>query len=335
YRLIKQQGANSSYVELQGKNHWFDGIMTTEYLSKFFEQNLNDFARPLRAPEAFTLAVANPADSGSKFGVEILYLRRPGQLAKVHVSFSSSDCILRSSNVLSLRLPDIYPRTHGIVIDGQRIDLPLQAESNDLWLYPDGTWKVLSEHESPALRDRNQLGGMDAIFRTQNTLQIISHCQKARHTAVQISRNFCQYLGADTEILESGIGTPRQYSNIVRLVLSDNPPASHLKNFAFQVDSSLGISIRTTAGQMTYPSSAGLGAIFLRPLPAGAVELVVWGHDADGLDVASRLVPMLPGVGQPDFVVADKRMLQEGAGGVLAMGSFDHLWNVTENSYFT
>ncbi|KAH0019016.1 alpha/beta-hydrolase, partial [Aureobasidium melanogenum] len=195
--------------------------------------------------------------------------------------------------------------------------------------------KVLSDHQSPALRDRNQLGGMDAIFRTQNTLQIISHCQKARHTAVQISRNFCQYLGADTEILESGMGPPRQYSNIVRVVLSNNPPASLLRNFAFQVDSSHGISIRTTVGQMTYPSSVGLGAIFLRPLPAGAVELVVWGYDADGLDVASRLVPMLPGVGQPDFVVADKRMLQEGAGGVLAMGSFDHLWNVTENSYFT
>lgn len=86
---------------------------------------------------------------------------------------------------------------------------------------------------------------------------------------------------------------------------------------------------------MKYLSSAGLGAIFLRPLPVGAVELVVWGYDADGLDVVSRLVPMLPGVGQPDFVVADRRMLQEGAGGVLAMGFFDHLWNITENSYFT
>ncbi|KAK6003951.1 hypothetical protein QM012_008801 [Aureobasidium pullulans] len=334
-QLINQQGANASYIELQGKNHWFDGIMTTEYLSEFFEQKLNNSARPLRAPEAFTLTVANPADSGPKFGIEVLHLRRPGQLGKVHVFFSSSQCILRSSNVLSLRLPAIYPRTHGIVVDGQRIDLPLEAVSNDLWLCPDGTWKVLSGDASPALRDRNQLGGMDALFRTQNTLQIISHSPQARHTAVQISRNFYQYLGADTEVLDSGMGPSRQYSNIVRVVSSKDPPASHLNGFALQVDSSNGISIRTTAGQIMYPSSAGLGAIFLRPLPAGAVEMVVWGHDADGLDVASRLVPMLPGVGQPEFVVADRRILQEGAGGVLAMGSFDHLWNVTENSYFT
>jgi hypothetical protein len=145
-RLMNQQitihGANASYVELPGKNHWFDGIMTTQPLSEFFENELNNFARPLHAPEAFTLTVANPADSGPKFGVEILYLRRPGQLGKIHVSFSASDCILRSSNVLSLRLPDIYPRTHGVVVDGQRIDLPLEASSNELWLMPDGAWKV-------------------------------------------------------------------------------------------------------------------------------------------------------------------------------------------------
>ncbi|KAI4816152.1 hypothetical protein E4T44_10600, partial [Aureobasidium sp. EXF-8845] len=193
-RLMNQQitvhGANASYAELPGKNHWFDGIMTTQPLSEFFENELNNFARPLHAPEAFTLTVANPADSGPKFGVEILYLRRPGQLGKVHVSFSVSDCTLRSSNVLSLRLPDIYSRTHGVVVDGQRIDLPLEASSNELWLMPDGIWKVLSKHQSPALRDRNQLGGMDAIFRTQNTLQIVSHSRNTRHTAVQISRNF-------------------------------------------------------------------------------------------------------------------------------------------------
>jgi len=141
-QLINTQGANASYIELPGKNHWFDGIITTQPLREFFEQELNNFAQLLRAPEAFTLTVANPADSGPKFGVEILYLRRPGQPGKVHVSFSSSDCILRSYNVLSLRLPDIYPRTHGIVVDNQRIDLPLQAKSSDLWLLPDGTWKV-------------------------------------------------------------------------------------------------------------------------------------------------------------------------------------------------
>lgn len=175
---------------------------------------------------------------------------------------------------------------------------------------------------------------MDALLRTQNTLQIVSHSRQTRHAAVQISRNLCQYFGADTEILESGTAILKGYSNAIRVVIADTLPASYLKHFALQVDSSTGISIRATDGHKVYPYSAGLGVIFLRPLPAGSVELVVWGADADGLDVVARLVPMLPGIGQPDFVVADKQILWQGVGGVLAMGFFDHLWNVTESSYF-
>jgi hypothetical protein len=172
------------------------------------------------------------------------------------------------------------------------------------------------------------------LFRTQDTLQIISHSPDTRHVALQISRNLCQYLGADTKI-QSASQPSRQYSNMIHVVLASSLPTSYLKDFAIQADVSNGISIRTADGPRRFPGSAGLGAIFLRPLPAGALELVIWGYDADGLDIAARLVPMLPGVGQPEFVVADRRMLWEGAGGVLAMGSFDHLWNVTESSYLS
>lgn len=143
-QLIHQAGSASSYFELEGRNHWFDGIMTTKPLSEFFEQELNGVKHSVHPPESFTLAVANPADSGPKFGIEILHLRRLGQLGKVHASFSSSSatCFLQTSNVLSLRLPAIYPQTHDIVVDGQAMDLSLQTKSHDLWLTPDGSWKV-------------------------------------------------------------------------------------------------------------------------------------------------------------------------------------------------
>jgi len=69
------------------------------------------------------------------------------------------------------------------------------------------------------------------------------------------------------------------------------------------------------------------------------LELDVWGSDARGLEIAARLVPMLTGVGQPDFVIADKTMLEQGAGGVLAMGFFIGLLpgdlTASTNSYFT
>ena len=81
------------------------------------------------------------------------------------------------------------------------------------------------------------------------------------------------------------------------------------------------------------PFEIGIGAIFLRPLRDGRLELVVWGSDKQGLRQASRLMPMLTGVGQPDFVIVSKRCAWEGAAGVLAMGWFDNHWKVSEASF--
>lgn len=84
-----------------------------------------------------------------------------------------------------------------------------------------------------------------------------------------------------------------------------------------------------------YPFEEGLGAAFLRPLPDERLELVIWGYDDAGLRQAARLVPMLTGVGQPDFVVVSQRCRWKGADGVLAMGFFDHAWEISKASFFT
>jgi hypothetical protein len=60
--------------------------------------------------------------------------------------------------------------------------------------------------------------------------------------------------------------------------------------------------------------------------------LVVWGVDAASLQVAARLVPMMTGVGVPDFVIADSRMLWKGIEGTLAMGFLDEKWLVSSNA---
>lgn len=83
----------------------------------------------------------------------------------------------------------------------------------------------------------------------------------------------------------------------------------------------------------TYQFEAGLGAAFLRPLPDERLELVIWGYDDTGLRQAARLVPMLTGVGQPDFIVVSRRCGWKGASGVLAMGLFDYAWKVSKASF--
>ena len=82
-----------------------------------------------------------------------------------------------------------------------------------------------------------------------------------------------------------------------------------------------------------FPFEVGMGAIFLRPLLGEKLELVVWGFDKQGLRQAARLMPMLTGVGQPEFIVVSKRCAREGAAGVLAMGSFDNFWKMSEASF--
>ena len=143
--LIRQANGSSTYVELDGKNHWFDGVMTTEPLMSFYKQQLNGVRGSVQPPTDFHFVVANPADMGSKHGISVLQLRRQGQLGKVDVSFSVSEptCAIRTSNVLSLRLLAVYSRTHELVIDGQAMRVSAHSESLDLWLSSEGLWKVL------------------------------------------------------------------------------------------------------------------------------------------------------------------------------------------------
>ena len=71
-----------------------------------------------------------------------------------------------------------------------------------------------------------------------------------------------------------------------------------------------------------------LGAIFLRPLQdEDGLELVVWGSDSGMVQQAARLIPMMTGSGQPDWVVLRRRGAWMGAGGV-EMGFFDWRWRV-------
>lgn len=179
---------------------------------------------------------------------------------------------------------------------------------------------------------------MDAVLRTSNGFSIARSSRSAviDRIALQISRNLCQYFGADTEVVDKSATYTPQYSNMIRIAIGRDLPASSAHDYPIRIVGPGEIVILGTDGlTRVYDSNAGLGAILLRPLGDDQVELLVWGSDEEGLDIAARLVPMLTGVGQPDFIVADKKMLWGGAGEVLAMGYFDHLWNVTSESYLT
>lgn len=151
---------------------------------------------------------------------------------------------------------------------------------------------------------------------------------------LQIARNLYQYFGADAEIIESATAYLGRVGNLISVEKGSTISASHLPSFPITVDQGKGLCIRDARGIVRlYEFEEGLGAIYLSPLPNERLELKIWGFDDDGLRHAARLLPMLTGVGQPEFVLVRKRCAWEGAAGVLGMGSFDSCWKVSDASF--
>lgn len=173
---------------------------------------------------------------------------------------------------------------------------------------------------------------MTALLRSDGPF-VVRHIgsNNTSHIALQISRNLHQYFQADTIISSSPIyGNPSNTTGNV-ITLAIGPNLDNQDEFAIRADES-GVSIRDHRGQDQLYGDKARGAAFLRPLEGERLDLVLWGADEKGLRHASRIVPMLTGVGQPDFVIFSESAKWRGIEGALAMGFFDSDWNVTASS---
>lgn len=172
---------------------------------------------------------------------------------------------------------------------------------------------------------------MTAILRTRGPFIIRHQGQQTAHIALQISRNFHQYFYADANVVSANSTSVNGSGNVISVSIGSVPPSLH-PDFPIQAGPE-GVSVRDNRGNIRrYGVASGLGAAFLRPLEGERLELVVWGSDAEALWQASRLVPTVTGVGQPDFVVLGESARWRGVEGALALGFFDHKWAVTPSS---
>lgn len=176
---------------------------------------------------------------------------------------------------------------------------------------------------------------MDAILRSNGVFTIRHQGASTTGVAVQTSRNLFQYFAADAVIVNNLDYDARfDGGNLITLAMGTPPPAAQLGQFPVHVTDTMTVVLRDRQGlQKEYSDEDGIGAIFVRPLPNERLELVVWGSDSKAIAMAARLMPMLTGVGQPDFVVLGSRCRMKGVDGTLAMGFFDHTWNLTITSF--
>ena len=189
------------------------------------------------------------------------------------------------------------------------------------------------------IRQKNQMGGLNAILHSTGPFLIRHNGDDAGQIASQIAQNLYQYLKADSDISSASdswesndLDSAAESSNVIT-VATGTRIGDSVQEFPIQVSEG-GISLTKANGRtVTIPSEDNPSAIYLRPLAGGRTELVIWGAQKDSTAMAARLVPILPGVGQPDFVVLSESCRWKGVGGVLAMGYFDYQWRISEASY--
>ena len=194
---------------------------------------------------------------------------------------------------------------------------------------------------------------MDAILRSRGVFRIRDLLGTLPEIALQISRNLHQYFGADTiisnDLKDEAIGS----GNVIDVLLLPQAEARtlstdgahrcrqlcdeflHLRHTRDNNDLMISLSLPDGREKWykTPANSWGFSGAFLSPLENEQLSLIVWGTSKEALRFAARLVPMLTGTGQPDFIICDQRCTWKGAEGVLAMGSFDHEWNITRSSF--
>lgn len=141
--------AREEYIELKDKNHWFDGVMTTQPLREFYQNILSRGSDLPQLPRSFTIVIANPADMGSRGGLIVDQLCDPDQLGKIEVATSSATdaWVLTTSNILRFHFSTTCSSklaAQEIVIDKAPIRLPPGHENRMYWfVHAEGdSWHV-------------------------------------------------------------------------------------------------------------------------------------------------------------------------------------------------
>lgn len=355
-QLISETGWSSKYSELSGKGHWFDTIMTTDGLQNFYRDQLSFSKLAEKGLSEFELIVANPGDTGSKNGIEVLYLVDPGQVGKVQVSFDAphSGVLIRTSNVLAFEIQNFNYTS--LKIDGQdREDLEAGKKNGQrvrFYRSEDGSWtnKVrnclhpaglennqIDRKQSPeyTMRARCQQGGADAILRSKGHFRIVFHGPETFPIALQISRNLYQYFSADSELLDGQQHLSKEDfpGNTITIATGSNLPPYRLGEFPLQITNDSQVLVRPPGhfSNLKRLNHNDVAAVFLRPSQSEALEQVVWGSTLEDLAWAARLTPFMTGIGQPDFVILSRESRWKGIEGT-SLGFFDAGWEISRSS---
>ena len=148
YDILSRLGTpgTTSYVELEGEGHFFEGVLTTPALISFYRNALGHVCLPA-LPETFSIVLANPSEMGSRGGLKVDFTIIPDQLGFIDIEKYPSRWELRTTNIscfhflrneFSKELPCKF------MVDGQDLELSSKHDQNAAYFIIDSTglWKV-------------------------------------------------------------------------------------------------------------------------------------------------------------------------------------------------
>jgi predicted esterase len=153
-QLLTENRWSSNYSEVDGQGHWWDGVITTDVLSAFYQEQFGKAHEVHDVPGEFEVVVANPADMGSKFGLKVLYLAEPGEFGKIVAARNNTTkgWLLQLHNIMAFEWEkDMLGSS--VMIDGVEVRIEKEVIGNEtkttLWRDKKGSWSTKVSNETP------------------------------------------------------------------------------------------------------------------------------------------------------------------------------------------
>jgi predicted esterase len=141
-QLLGEAGVESTFVEVPGQGHWWDGVVTTDVLVDFYKEQFGRAHVERNVPRRFKVIVANPVDHSGMYGVRVLYLLEYGELGRVVVEWDEEEMVWRfeTENVMALKWNG-EKLGSSVVVDGMKIGLGDPGMTH-VWRDESGKWTV-------------------------------------------------------------------------------------------------------------------------------------------------------------------------------------------------
>ena len=334
---VNRQPGFAIYSEIPDEKHWFDGVLSDNWVKKFLSAALHS-PRPL-LPTHFELRTPH-VSNGGRGGIRILQFHTPTVMGSIQVERKDPSVwkmTTRNVRRFSIQsIPDV-PFPSICIVDGISLECTNAERGHYHYSEASKNWQIsMGEDWKRRERHLENAGPMRQIFHGPVSLIYGTQRKEETSTLAQLAVRIANLLIARghalvhiysdetvpaSALMENVIllGGPEWNAAAVQL-LSQNASllyASAFRNFTIHI-----------CGETYIQKGTGAALLGSRTNESGdsALMLLVTGTDIEGIQNAVRVIPTFPNAEIPDYVVIDHTFLWKGSGSILAAGYWGNHW---------